>query len=58
MKKKKVLSILLAFAMCAGVLAGCGGKETDSTGETDSGGTEESDKADKSGGTEIGRAHV
>ena len=51
MKKKKVLSILLAFAMCAGVLAGCGGKETDSTGETDSGGTEESDKADKSGGT-------
>nr|WP_305136928.1 ABC transporter substrate-binding protein [uncultured Schaedlerella sp.] len=51
MKRKKVLSILLAFAMCAGVLAGCGEKETDSTWETDSGGTEESDKADKSDST-------
>lgn len=37
MKKKRVLSMMLAFAMCAGMLAGCAGQETGGTKEPDSG---------------------
>ena len=41
MKMKKLLGILLAVAMCASVLAGCGGKKEETPSETPAGTSDE-----------------
>ena len=41
MKKKKVLGILLALAMCSGTLTACGGNPSENTGDADSASAEE-----------------